>query len=105
MSSCSAAKVSLMVVTPHYTREDLFVAVERHFTTNGRTGNQGVIQNVEITESGCYHIQALGAEGGNSAGGKYKGGVGARVTAREILSKNTILNIVVGHHGGDGVRN
>ena len=83
----------------------MFVAAERHFTTNGRTGKDGVIQHVEITESGCYHIHALGAAGGNSEGGTLKGGVGARVTAREILSKDTILNIVVGHHGRDVVRN
>ena len=101
----SVAKVSLLIIPLHYTTEHVIVAVERHFTTNGRTGNQGVIQHVEISESGCYHFQVLGAAGGNAAGDKYKGGVGATVTTREILSKETTLNIVVGHHGGDGVRN
>ena len=104
MSPQSVAKVSLIIITPHYTREHVFVVVERHFTTNGRTGNQGVIQHVEISESGCYHIEALGAAGGNSAGGTLKGGVGATVNTTEIISKNTILNVVVGHHGGDAVR-
>ena len=82
----------------------MFVAVERHFTTNGRLGKEGVIQHVEITESGCYHIQALGAAGGNAADGTLKGGVGATVTTREMISKDTILNVVVGHRGGDAVR-
>ena len=77
----------------------MFVAVERHFTTNGRTGNQGVIQQVEINESGCYYIEALGAAGGIAAS-KYDGGVGARVSTKEIISKDTTLNVVVGHHGG-----
>ena len=59
---------------------------------------------MEITESGCYHIEALGAAGG-IAENKYDGGVGAKVTTREIISKGTTLNVVVGHHGGDAVRN
>ena len=81
----------------------MFVVVERHFTTNGRTGNQGVIQHVDISESGCYHIEALGAAGG-IADSIYYGGVGASVSTREMISKETTLNVVVGHHGGDSVK-
>ncbi|XP_074608079.1 uncharacterized protein LOC141860800 [Acropora palmata] len=78
-------------------------------TTNGRKGRFGVIQSFTVPTTGRYKIKAWGARGGThsyNSGNKsvtYYGGKGAFKMGLFTLTEGTVLNIVVGHRGGDSV--
>ena len=80
-----------------------------NWTTNGRKGRFGVIQNFTVPTTGRYKIKARGARGGTHSSnygdkpGTYYGGKGALKEGIFTLTKGTVLNIVVGHRGGDSV--
>ncbi|XP_044169279.1 glycine-rich cell wall structural protein 1.0-like [Acropora millepora] len=80
-----------------------------NLTTSGRKGRYGVIQNFTVPTTGRYKIKAWGARGGtysNNYGdrpGTYYGSKGALKQGIFTLSKETVLNIVVGHRGGDSL--
>ena len=83
--------------------------VESNLTTNGRKGRFGVIQNFTVPTTGQYKIKAWGARGGKHSSnygkrpGTYYGGKGALKEGIFTLTKGTVLNVVVGHRGGDSV--
>ena len=80
-----------------------------NLTTNGRKGRFGVIQNVTVPTTGWYKIKARGARGGTHSSnygaspGTYYGGKGAFTEGIFTLTEGAVLNIVVGHRGGDSV--
>ena len=80
-----------------------------NLTTNGRKGRFGVIQNFTVPTTGRYKIKARGAKGGTHSSnygafpGTYYGGKGAFKEGIFTLTEGTVLNIVVGHRGGDSV--
>ena len=80
-----------------------------NLTTDGRKGRFGVIQNFTVPTTGRYKIKAWGARGGThssnygDSAGTYRGGKGALKEGTFTLTKGTVLNIVVGHRGGDSV--
>ena len=80
-----------------------------NLTTNGRKGRFGVIQNFTVPTTGRYKIKAWGAKGGTHSSnygsfpGTYYGGKGAFKEGIFTLTEGTLLNIVVGHRGGDSV--
>ena len=79
------------------------------FTTQGRTGRVGVVQTYSIPSTKYYIIKAAGAKGGThitnygSYPGTFCGGRGAIKQGKFHLSAGTVLNIVVGHRGGNSV--
>ena len=81
-----------------------------NLTTNGRKGRFGVIQNFTVPTTGPYKIKAWGARGGTHSYNyiykpvTYYGGKGALKEGIFTLNKGTVLNIVVGHRGGDSVQ-
>ncbi|XP_067047669.1 uncharacterized protein [Acropora muricata] len=81
-----------------------------NLTTNGRKGRFGVIQNFTVPTTGRYKIKAWGARGGTHSynygykPGSYYGGKGALTEGIFTLTKGTVLNIVVGHRGGNSVQ-
>ena len=83
--------------------------VPHNFTTNGRKGRFGVIQYFTVPTTGRYKIKAWGARGGTHSynygykPGTYYGGKGAFKEGIFTLTEGTVLNIVVGHRGGDSV--
>ena len=64
------------------------------FTANG-TGNTGTIQSYTVPTTGTYTIDAYGAQGGGTNGGK-----GARIKGDVSLTAGTVLKILVGQQGG-----
>ena len=85
------------------------VAPSFNFTTNGRKGRQGSIQNFTVPVTARYLIKAWGARGGTHSTnygdypGTYYGGKGAFKEGIFRLNKGTVLNIVVGQRGGNSV--
>ena len=79
------------------------------FTTQGHTGRTGVVQTFTIAATGQYFILATGGKGGTHATnygsypGTFCGGNGALMQGTFRLVNGTVLNIVVGHRGGDSV--
>ena len=65
-------------------------------------GQFGVIQSQNISDTGCYLIEAYGGAGGTSnyAGKLWLGGLGAKVVTTERILENTTLMIVVGQRAG-----
>ena len=88
-----------------------FIALgsETTFTNQGRTGRTGVIQTYTIPATGQYMIKAAGARGGThitnygTYPGTFFGGNGATMQGKFHLSAGTVLNVVVGHRGGNSV--
>ena len=78
-------------------------------TTNGRNGRYGRILKFIVPRTARYLIEAWGASGGthNTNYGHYRGtfygGRGAFKEGIFRLNKGTMLNIVVGHRGGNSV--
>ena len=85
------------------------VALPLNFSTNGRKGRQGSIQQFTVPATARYLIKAWGARGGTHSTnygaypGTYYGGKGAFKEGIFRLNKGTVLNIVVGQRGGDSV--
>ena len=85
------------------------VAPSFNFTTNGRKGRQGSIQQFTVPVTARYLIKAWGARGGTHSTnygdypGTYYGGKGAFKKGIFRLNKGTVLNIVVGQRGGNSV--
>ena len=79
------------------------------FRTQGRTGRVGVVQTYTIPTTTYYIIKAAGAKGGThitnygSYPGTFCGGKGATMQGKFLLAAGTVLNIVVGHRGGNSV--
>jgi len=79
------------------------------FTTRGRSGRFGAIQNFTVPKTAIYLIRAWGALGGTHIynygykPGNYCGGRGAYIEGKFNLTKGTVLNIVVGQRGGNSV--
>ena len=69
-----------------------------------------MIQSFTVSTTGQYQLKAWGARGGTHwydygyKGGTYLGGKGALKEGIFTLTKGTVLNIVVGHRGGDSVQ-
>jgi len=86
---------------------NLFQIVQ--FTTNGARGRTGTVQKFTVQRSTLYLIKAWGARGGTHSynygdnPGTYYGGKGAYIQGKFRLTKGTVLNIVVGHRGGNSV--
>jgi hypothetical protein len=59
----------------------------------------GMIQTETITQSGTYHITAIGAHGGNSTSGGGLGGYGAAVSGDIYLAAGAVLEIITGGAG------
>jgi hypothetical protein len=72
---------------------------------SGSVTATGGIQSFTVPVTGNYRIDAAAASGGNNAGGIYirTGGLGARLTGEFNLSAGTVLNIIVGQKGVDGI--
>ena len=79
------------------------------FTTNRGKGRYGTIQKFTVPRSARYLIKAWGARGGTHSynygynPGTYYGGKGAYIQGKFRLTKETVLNIVVGQRGGNSV--
>ncbi|KAK2547415.1 hypothetical protein P5673_032583 [Acropora cervicornis] len=87
--------------------QDGFVVL--NLTTDGHKGRFGVIQHFTVPRTRRYKIKAWGARGGTHSSnygympGIYYGGKGAFQEGIFTLTEGTVLNIVVGHRGGDSV--
>lgn len=63
----------------------------------------GGIQSFTVPTSGVYTFSAYGAAGGNSSSGAYIGGKGAFVSGQFNLTAGTVLKILVGQMGSNGI--
>ncbi|MFH0888660.1 MAG: glycine rich domain-containing protein, partial [Planctomycetota bacterium] len=63
------------------------------------TGQSGTIQTWTVPSNGTYQIEVYGAQGGNTSGGTYTGGLGARMRGDFTLTAGQGLRILVGQQG------
>ena len=61
------------------------------------------IQLWTVPQNGTYRIELAGARGGNSGNGSPSGGSGARFRVDVVLTKLTVLNMVMGQAGTPGI--
>ncbi len=71
------------------------------FTQNGVYAPTGGIQQVDLAP-GTYQFTVAGAQGGGVSG-EYSGGLGAVLSGDHTFTTTTLLDIVVGAQGGDGI--